>query len=379
MGRFSSVEVRRRLVRWAAPFAALVAGCGVAVLVLELLLRLAPGIFSLGFQNLALSRYDSRPGGLYVHDPVLRIHFLRRNADVRTCWNGWFWTHHGDARGFRNPDGIERHDVLLVGDSMIYGHGAEAVDTVASKLREGRGLPVYDMSRQGGCLYDHYVVLRLYLEELRPRKVLLFVFINDFADLLVYRTVAEIEDPSELERVDYEAARRRLDELNRPPPLVDRALWRLASFRVLHHAAIKVRETLREIDLVPSAEAAGTPEHPIADPLLEPEPFELVSGYYRRVLGDLDRRCDAVGAELVLVELAIPHKKADLRQGQERLGGFLVELGAELGLEVWSTSGLFDGCRDCFLPHDGHLTEVGHERLAGFLAERLQPESSGAD
>jgi hypothetical protein len=98
--------------------------------------------------------------------------------------NGLRWRHATDARGFRNPDGVPTQ-VLLLGDSMIYGHGVEEPATVAGVLRREHAIAAYDMSRQGSCLYDDYVLLRLWLERLRPRQVVLFVFVNDCATAML--------------------------------------------------------------------------------------------------------------------------------------------------------------------------------------------------
>jgi len=40
-------------------------------------------------------------------------------------YNRYVWTHEADALGFRNRGPIVPADVLLLGDSFIYGHGVE--------------------------------------------------------------------------------------------------------------------------------------------------------------------------------------------------------------------------------------------------------------
>ena len=66
------------------------------------------------------------------------------------------------------------------------------------------------MASQGQCLFEHYVLLRLYLERLQPETVLLFVFLNDFRDLEKARTGQEIESMPERRRYDFDAISNRV-------------------------------------------------------------------------------------------------------------------------------------------------------------------------
>ncbi len=173
---------------------------------LDLLLLLRPEVFGEQRANEIFSRYDTRPGGIYVREKRTRMRFMWPDFTTENYWNGYRWQHATDARGFRNPPGTPA-DVLLLGDSLIYGHGVEETETVAHFLRTEHAIGAYNMGRQGAALYDEYVLLRTFLPELSPQSVVLFVFLNDFDDLEVYRTAGEIAAMPEIDRLDYPGVR----------------------------------------------------------------------------------------------------------------------------------------------------------------------------
>jgi len=195
---------RRRLV---FHLTALAVSALLFVLGLELVLRLGAGVIApaLGeLGNAVYSRYGSLPGDIYVFDHELSMTFMRPDFETTNYWNGYFWHHATDSRGFRNPPGLEDTSLLVLGDSFIYGHGVEEEHTLTAYLRSEHGRPAYNMGRQGDCLFQHYVLLRLFLDRLQPRRVVLFVFVNDFHDLTVFRTPEQIRERPEIDRYDYD-------------------------------------------------------------------------------------------------------------------------------------------------------------------------------
>ncbi len=98
---------------------------------LELLLAFAPGLFGEQRLNEVYSRYDIRPGGIYVRERRAGLRFMWPDFSTENYWNGYRWQHSTDSRGFRNPPGTPT-EVLLLGDSLIYGHGVEEPETVSA-------------------------------------------------------------------------------------------------------------------------------------------------------------------------------------------------------------------------------------------------------
>lgn len=77
------------------------------------------------------------------------------------------------------------------------------------------------------------LIAGLLADVLRPKTVVLCVFLNDVRDLEKKRRLEEIADPPELERYDYPGIATEVSRLrNLRDPLVERALFRLASVRL---------------------------------------------------------------------------------------------------------------------------------------------------
>jgi len=345
-------------------------------LTITISLSLSLGIFNfllkkrwvpMGLQNYALSRYDYFPGGMYFLESTTNVNFMWPSMGIQAFWNGYRWTHRSDDRGFRNPAGIGYARNLLLGDSIIYGHGLEEKDTLAHLLRDDFNYSVYDMSRQGACLYDHYVFFRLYLDELAPERVILFVFGNDISDLKTYRTKELINSMPELREYDYGAIKAEIQSIGKnPPPGLLRRIESEPVIRFFRRFLADMREKFRHLDLTPSAEAgnlsSGNTEVGI-DP---------VSRYYDRIFLDLSNRCREGNILLEIVYLDLgdsPLQPAD-RQERRRLRKIVRKACLLDNLVFCSTTGLFDGCPECFLPHDGHLSGKGARRLSRFLQRK---------
>jgi hypothetical protein len=367
----------RRLVRTTL---GLLAATALFLLTLELLLAAWPTLLPPRLGNHAYSKYGSFPGGIYFYEPESKLHFMRSNFETRTYFNGYTWTHRTDGLGFRNPPELTDRSLLLLGDSLIYGHGVEERDSVAQRLRTEFSRPAYSMARQGDCLLQSYVLLRLDLEALDPEAVVLFVFLNDFADAALYRTAAEMEAPPEISW-DYDALQERLAVREAHGDLSPgRLLLGLRSVRLLRGAW----RDLTPVSLISNAEAAE--EEPAAQPdfieaLLDSETFTRTSRYYRKLLEDLAPRLEHQGVSLHLVHLNLSSQftgRGD--RARLRLDRFLRQVTGDLGIAFATTEATFANCTDCFLPGDGHLSAAGHQRLAGFVDAMLSAsDAKGPD
>ena len=333
---------------------------------LEVSLRVRPLKRASSLANDVYTAYGSFPGGIYFTEPRTGMSFMVPGFETENFWNGYSWRHRTDELGFRNPPGLRDRSLLLLGDSLIYGHGVEEEWTVAHLLRTRYRLPAYNMARQGDCLYQQYILVRLYLGELKPRTVVLFAFLNDFHDLLSYRTAEELERIPET-RLDFAALRDRVEKLGRDPAYpFPRYAYRLRSLRLLRGLARSLQG-----DWISRAEAAAP--DPLAAAVLEEEPFRKASRYYRQALADLQRRTTVAGTSLQVVLLDPgPVVGPAGERANERLETLLLQASRETGFAFVTTRDVFKGCGDCFLPEDGHLSARGHARLARFLATRLK-------
>jgi hypothetical protein len=346
-----------------------------SLLLIEVALRTFPSLLGHPLGNEIYGRYGAFPGGMYFVEPITRINFMRPDFETQTYWNGYHWHHRTDSRGFRNPPGTSGSDVLLLGDSLIYGHGIEEEQTVAHLLRHDYGHTVYNMGRQGGYLYEYYVLLRLYLRELHPKAVVLFVFLNDLTDLESGRSGAEIVEVPEITRYDYVAIRKSMRAANgTSSPLSRQVYFRSGALRLLHAL---IRNTFGAPRTTPEMAEGQNPVHPMVRPVFDSESFGRITSYYDRILVDLDQRCRAGGARLLLIflEYPFPGVRPDgpdrLLEGQKKAEDFLHALAQRRGLRFFSTGALFQDWAECFLQDDGHFSAVGHRRLARFVHERL--------
>lgn len=344
----------------------LVAVTVLAVLgLLELLLATRPELFGEQRANAIFSTYDARPGGIYVREKRSRMRFMWPDFATGNYWNGYRWQHATDARGFRNPPGTPT-DVLLLGDSLIYGHGVEEVETVAHFLRSEHRVGAYNMGRQGAALYDEYVLLRTFLPELAPKAIVLFVFLNDFDDLEVYRTTEEISAIPELDQLDYAALREWNRELAaRLPWAFRRWLWRRPSLRLL----LSVAKELPGLSFTaPAFAAESAPDPPFLAPLLDDVRRSRQATYYDRIFADLAARCRARGIELRIVYLGAGADPETYDVAQAAAVALIGEAASASHLGFFDSRPVFAGCSECFLPRDGHFTGAGHRRLARFVA-----------
>ena len=367
-------RVGRSLKRVFFTLAATLGGLLLALVMLESALRIRPEVFSYRVQNLAFSKYDVLPDGVNVAVPSIRMQFMRPDFRTEFGFLGHWWEHVGDQRGFRNPPGLGQPEVLLLGDSLIYGHGVEEVQTVAHFLRTDHGHPTYNMAKQGDCLYDHYVRFRMFAPELRPRVVLLFVFLNDFQDLESRRRPSERPGFPEIDEYDYTVIRARVAALVAVrPPWLARTMFRLHSVRLMVQAYRHLDEILARFEITRSAEAAEEPDPPFLAPILDRDRFRPLAGYYERILPDIDRRCRELDARLVVVNLELfkPKRSVRYREAQDVASELVQSICSRHDIKLVDTATLFgEDWRDAYLPRDGHLTEYGHRRLADFVARK---------
>jgi len=166
---------------------------GFALLVaLEVTLRLYPRLLGHEFANGVLTKYTTEAQGIYYLDPIQHMNFMIPNYRTEMYYNGFRWSHATDAYGFRNPITRIEADILLLGDSFIYGHGVDIENTVGWYVEKLTGQRVMNLARQGDCTLQQAYLLTTYLPQFRPATVLYFFTDNDISDLYFYRTDAEL-------------------------------------------------------------------------------------------------------------------------------------------------------------------------------------------
>lgn len=344
---------RRKRVR--KFLAGLLFGTFLGLVSAEIGLRVSPGILSGGLADQVLSGYRASPGGIYYVVKDLPIRLCWPNYTDRLYASGYWWTHQTDARGFRNPPGVES-DLLVLGDSQIYGHGVEEPETTCALLRRRFGRAAYNMARQGDCLHDSYILLRLFVDELRPRQVVLVVFYNDFRDSVTYKG-RDMRAP-EL-NWDYSSFRRLIDQ---PEARETRGspLNRLLVFRLVVGLWLA-----RDFQTAPHSGGISPvdPKPLKSEQILDAEDLNLAKSYYAEMLPHFAEACQRAGAKPYVVYLTWGMPTHSVFDAQA--ANFLSEVCSRQGIAFADTKGLIT--KEMLLPGDGHLAAQGHAALAQWL------------
>jgi hypothetical protein len=191
--RWSGATVRGSTARWdEAIFGRLyrrraeVALLGIATLLtlalLEVTLRLSLHRLPVPLANTLAGSYSAKGDGIYRRDPDLHLARMRPRYRRTMYFNRFTWTHQSDALGFRNPMELTQADIVLLGDSMIYGHGVEETQTVASYLRTLTKRSVANLGQQANGMHEEYQFLLHPGRSLKPKWVFLFLLNNDLTD-----------------------------------------------------------------------------------------------------------------------------------------------------------------------------------------------------
>lgn len=323
---------------------------------LHVLLHVRPTVFGQHLGNYVFYRYGTGPGEMYFEVPGLDALMMWPDFETRAYYNGWFWKHRTDGRGFRNPPDRDT-DVLLLGDSLIYGHGAEQEDLVSEVLHDRYGWEAYNLGQQRDGLFQTYAKLRLFLDELAPSVVVHFAFMNDIGDLENLRTDEEIETLPEISRDDWPELRRTIDETGRAGGASG---WLLGQPVVRFPGGLwhEVRERWRR------ASSTGGPDA-FAAPLIDDDRRARAQRYYERIFTDLVARTNAIGAEFVVVHLDVmaeldPRVRVGFRE-------LVANAARKSGAHFFDTGDAISGCPDCVLENDGHLNPKGHAVLADLV------------
>jgi hypothetical protein len=334
----------------------------VALLVVEVTLRLWPTLLGWEFANGALTRYTTRPGGIYYFDRHLRINFMIPNHTATMFYNGYVWRHETDALGFRNKPLHVPADVMLLGDSLVYGHGVDYEHTVGYELEQRTGLRVANLGRQGDCAFQEAYLLTAYLPVFKSRAVVYVFTPNDIEDLYAYMSNAAMDAfiAQPLDRVTYPAPedpRRAVQERERrirSGSLPERLYEGSYVGKLVRWLRLKYRHW--RVAGIAVAEAAPL-DFDAAD--VSTNPASRGWRYTAHAIAYMKYLTDHAGARLLMVPVT-----------RDRQLEILRGIAGERGIEVVETDRLFAE-PSSFLPKDGHFSPHGAAIVAELIAERL--------
>jgi hypothetical protein len=321
----------------------------------EVVLRAYPLLLGDIYADGVLSKYSTRPGGIFYWDRSLWMQFMIPNYTTRMYARRHGWTHQTDAYGFRNRDVHPPADVMLLGDSFVYGHGVEYEDTLGPLLAAASSRSVVNLGRQADCAYQEAYLLTEYLPVFRPRHVFYHFWENDIHDLRAYldaramekfiaTPVAAITWPP---RTPMDAALRRREEGFR------RRSWirRFQETSYVFKAYLWARTMLA---VRPAGAAPGDDDGTDAS--------SLGWRYTIHAIRYMHHRAERGGATLVIVPII---------KDRPRMRAILEEVAREHGIAILDTSRLSPRDASLWLPQDGHFSPAGARVLARLEAQYL--------
>jgi hypothetical protein len=347
--------------------AALAVGSILVVLAaLEIALRWWPTLLGQEFANGAASKYTTAPGGIYYFDRRLNMAFMLPNHTAVMYYNGYVWRHETDRLGFRNKPLHVPADVVLLGDSVVYGHGVDFEHTIGHYLEKRSGLRAANLGRQGDCAYQQAYLLTEYLPVFAPRAVVHVFTLNDIEDVYAYLHDEQIEAfiAQPVDRITFPPrsdpgpilARRELRARTRP--LGKWARDELYVMKMFRWIAFRYRQWGGSAG-VATAEAAFPRKERVDLARASVDPQSLGWRYTERALAYMKHLSDKAGARFVMAPYA-----------RGRQVEILAAIAARHGIALVDTSALFAG--PSFLPNDGHFTPHGARTMADLIAAELE-------
>ena len=186
-------EMSRSRREWLSGGLLLAGGLLLSLAVMEGLLRVAAGSMPAELRNIM----QATPNSYGVFDPYIG-HLHKANATIDKAGRDFQTQHHTDAHGFRNRwPWPERADIVVVGDSLVFGYGV--ADDEAWPSRLAAAMPetrIINLGLIGGGPQQYLRVLETFGLPLQPRLVLVGLFPqNDFWDAGLFERWLHADEP----------------------------------------------------------------------------------------------------------------------------------------------------------------------------------------
>lgn len=334
--------------------------------VVEILLRRFHQRLPLPLSSFIATSYHSGVGGIYFHEPRLHMRLMKPHYQREMYYNGYRWQHRTDHMGFRNPQDRGQARVVLLGDSMIYGHGVNEQHTVRHHLEALTRQPVSNLGIQGGSAHQELQILREYGLKLSPKVIVLFFLTNDIQDL--WDDLSEEQMRSFIAQADATTEPRYFDASGLSAG--ERLVSALEGFYVAR--AIYASAKLIYQRVVPPA-AAAAPKAWRTRPLFVSKPrLRLAMEFHLRALQRMHAltRTRGVAFVNVFIHTGQAHYADEEPVYEEVLSQFC---GSE-GIRHLSLRRAFGQVKErdrLFLKNDGHFTSEGARLAAREVARYL--------
>ena len=355
------------MTRWERRSAALAFGSALSVVLAEALLRSSFLPWPLALANYMASCYEAdSPRAILYTDPRLRLRIERPTWDAACGFNRRTWRHHSDRLGARGEGDSDRADVVLLGDSMVYGQGVEETDTAAHALAGVLGKRVANLGTSGGSPVEYVWQAMNLVPEMRPKVAVVFLYRNDFGEILDERSAAELRTFVESgagPEANVIPATHRFEGAPARGSWLARAASSSFVFRAVRFCWLTRNGALR---------APNRRRHAVD--------LGLGTQYVHASMKRIRDFLAESGAKLVVAYMpadAVPNSGGE-RMGR-RMRRVSAEVAMELGVPYFDPTGsvtLADGRPDpaAFLAGDWHLSPEGNLRIARALADFITRE-----
>lgn len=320
-------------------------------------------VLPVALSNQVATGYHGGWNGIYRWDATTNMYRMRPDFVRSMFFNGYTWEHRTDGNGLRHPRPIESAPVLLLGDSMIYGHGVEQEDTVRERLERELGVPVANLGMQGASAHEEFQLLRSPGLSLDPKVAVVFFLYNDPTDLLDRLSQEEMNElvfspPRDLD-APYFTQRRRVGP---------------DAFREWISGFYSVRALDAVSELANRAWKESGNAHAARRPFWGKE-ANLALGAHN----ELVRRMNRLARENDVVLLHVFIDTGQRPRLESRFERILRTLSDAEGIPFLSLGPAFDAARaaghEPFLPKDGHFSAKGAHVVAETIADWIAQEN----
>lgn len=318
---------------------------------------------------------------IYYFVPRLKVDVQKPYFETRCVFGRVSWHHHGDRWGFRNPENWDHVDVVLLGDSMTYGHGSEESATIAHFLRQKLGVRVGNLGITGGSPVEYLAYFRNFGLRLSPRVIILMGFVNDLEDIEAKRTREEMRAFVE-NGMAPELSILGPEDLVTAMPRGRTSLQRLArsvlTYQTWLYYRPKLTSALQDPALWWNDGASAPPPDPRRDATSStPGGSPLAAAYARRAFKMMKEWADEAGVVLILV--SVPGLNYEEPLYDDVMQSFFRETARATRIPFLDLRPALSGpyghaFRGDRIRGDGHFTAQGARRASDAIARYLKEQ-----
>lgn len=267
---------------------------------------------------------------------------------------------------------LRRRRVLLLGDSFTEGASASGREKSFAAILDrvlGEETVVWNMGIGGTGQRQDLTVLKEFYPILEPQLVLLSFCLNDFHDIEYPLSAWYVFEKGHGEWIRaYALGEDGTARLLSPEAAYHRAFHPMESVGDLVYASRIVTLALGAVQRLQQGEGAeGPPEQTSSKVARGKTPSEAARVETKRLLREIQEYVEGRGAAFRV--MIVPFREH--LDGQEQRYQTILEIAAELGLEVWEVGGLLD-VADYAPEPDWHWNDSGHAKVGAFLRDKIE-------